>query len=108
MPYRRQRTLMFASSRRAKFTNSPRSDMGVDSFQGMGPPCLLADKKCYPCPRTPVTHVSGLYTARERATASFDRLGMALGGRGGATAGVGGRRRRATLARTHLKVRPYG
>ena len=58
----------------AKPTNSSRQDTAEHSFRGMV--TLLqqgsaANLKCYPCPRTPVTHVSGLYTTQGWGTRRF-------------------------------------
>src|SRR6266576_1829205 len=68
MPKRRQTSLMFAPGRHAKRRNSARSDIQVLSLQGIGPPVVTPRQKCYLCPRTPVTYVSGPYR-RERVRA---------------------------------------
>src|SRR6516165_5698938 len=65
MPYRRHSARMFEPSCLASITNSRRNDMADISPHGIHPlPHELRDawKMCSPCPRTPVHHVSGLYT----------------------------------------------
>src|SRR5690242_6826473 len=64
MPKRRHNSDIGTACCRANATNSSRSDTRVDSFQdidGLDHPNSRVSR-CYLCPGTSVTHVSGPYT----------------------------------------------